>query len=143
MKRVFVFLLGMIAGALLFAGISYMIVYRPWLDSDSEIMDNYIPGLTMFEEPGDVLPYKSFEVLQVLYNGNALMHASEFTNETRFINCPIVYVFSPKTGGYYDEQVIRLPKDKDLRIVGTYHYNTKSGDSKTVPVVALYDIIRE
>jgi len=138
MKRIFVFLLGMLAGAVLFAGISYLVVYRPWNEPDSAFLD-YVPGLTVFEEAGEEMPYKSFEILQTLYNGNALVNASKDRNETRFINCDIVYMFKPETGGYYDGQVLKIPGNKVPRIIGTYYYKTEAGHSKTVPVIAFYD----
>lgn len=137
MKRIFVFLLGMLAGAVLFAGISYLVVYRPWADSDS--FDYYIPGLTVFEEAGEVMPYKSFEVLQTHYSGNALVHASKNVNESRFLNCDLVYMFKPETGGYYDGQTLKVPDGKVPRMIGTYIYETAAGHSKTVPVISFYD----
>lgn len=139
MKRIFVFLLGMLAGAILFASVSYLIVYHPWDKSDSGFFDSYVPGLTIFEEAGEVMPYKSFEVLQTHYNGNALVHASKRVNETDYTWCDIVYMFKPETGGYYDGQVLKIPGNKVPRIIGTYYYKTEAGHSKTVPVITFYD----
>lgn len=134
MKKIWTFILGMITGAILFCLASYCITYKPW--SKSPML---IPGLTIFETAGDVLPYKSFEVLQVLPNGSVLVKSSKYNNESSYISCPISYMLAPQTGGYYDDQVLKVPVGKIVRQIGTYNYTTGGGFDKTVPVIGFYD----
>lgn len=39
---------------------------------------------------------------------------------------------------YYDDEVIRVPKDKIVRQIGIYRYEAKIG-RKTVPIIAIMD----
>ena len=98
MRKFFVFVLGMITGVVLFCVISYFVANK-----QGGIATIINPGLTVFDEPGQVLPYKSFQISQVLPGGNALVYAAENSNESFYLTCPIAYIFSPSSGGYYDE----------------------------------------
>lgn len=134
MKKIFVFILGMITGVILFCVISYFVVYV-----NSKGRNYNIPGLTMFENAGEILPYKSFEVFQVLPSGGALVKASTQANEKYFITSPMAFILPPQSGGYYDEQRLKTPSGKTVRQVGTYSYTTNIGYDKTVPVLGFYD----
>ena len=102
--------------------------------------DDTVEGLTVFEQPADVIPSSSFEVFQVVQNGNALARMGERksygTGYTYF--GMVVLLLSDENTNYYDDQIVNVPKGKCAMQIGTYQYETKDG-YKTVPVVGFYD----
>ena len=82
MKKGLVFFLGMITGAFLCIAIFAVIGALKQNDIGSSV--NPDAGITMFEKVGDELPYKEFQVLQVLPNGNALMNTKERPQSSLF-----------------------------------------------------------
>lgn len=123
MKKTWVFILGIITGIIL------TILFAVIVSSSS---NGGMPGLTMFEQPGDCLIKKSsLEVFQVLTTDSALTKIKgDYTSA--------VYLLVNDEGKtYYDDQVIKLPSGKCFRQIGTYQYNTKSDFRKTVPVVVI------
>ena len=92
-----------------------------------------IEGLTLFEQPGEVMTAKSYEVLQVVAGGNALANAE--SGHGTYYGMVVLFLTDENTN-YYDDQIIKVPQGKFVRQVGTYRYTTKSG-YKTVPAVRL------
>lgn len=131
MKKYVVFILGFISGA----AVLFLVLM---LIASVKMSSNHttsIPGLTLFEQAGDVMTSPSYEVLQVVSGGNALANASS-GHGTHF---GMVVLFLVDEGvHYYDEQIIEVPQGKFVRQVGTYQYPTKAG-YKTVPAVRIYD----
>lgn len=84
--------------------------------------------ITLFETPGDILPYKSFCVNKVLSDGSAIAYASEDVNNKYWYGVRVV-IYNDNDAAYYDEQVIRL-SSKKCRHIGTYKQY-----SDTFPVV--------
>ena len=70
MKKFLIFLAGFISGVVFLLLLSLIIAGG---NSDPA----KIPGLTLFEQPAEVIPSDSFEVLQVVSGGNALANAGE------------------------------------------------------------------
>ena len=125
MKKWLVFLLGFISGGVFLLVISLL--------SASGSSNNRISGLSMFEQPGAVMPSPSYEVLQVVDGGCALANAeSEYGS---YLGMVVLFLADENTN-YYDDQIIRAPKGKCIRQVGTYKYKTRNG-YKTVPAVAI------
>ena len=71
MKNFLIFLAGFVSGIICLLLVSLAVA------SGSNDDPQGIPGLTMFEQPADVIPSDSFEVLQVVSGGNALANAGE------------------------------------------------------------------
>lgn len=94
-------------------------------------------GITMFEQPGDIIPAKKFEVLQVVPNG-ALAHSEETEFGVSTFTGPIVLLLSEGQNTYYDGEVITVPKGKAVRQIGSYQYETRMG-YKTVPIVQVME----
>lgn len=94
-------------------------------------------GITMFEQPGDIIPTKKFEVLQVVPNG-ALAHSEETEFGVSTFTGPIVLLLSEGQNTYYDGEVITVPKGKTVRQIGSYQYETRMG-YKTVPIVQVME----
>ena len=131
MKKFLIFLLGMVVGALLcFLMLFYMST------SANESSDNGIPGLSLFEQPGESISTKSFKVFQVDTYGNAL--ATENSNaEYGWYNGMVVLFLAEEGVSYYDDQIIKVPSGQCVRQLGTYRYTTTADLVKTVPAVAI------
>lgn len=129
MKKFVVFILGFISGAIALFLVLLLIA--------KEVANNpaKIDGLTLFEQPGEVMTAKSYEVLQVVSGGNALANA-ESSYGTYY--GMVVLFLADEDSNYYDDQIIKVPQGKSVRQVGTYQYPTKNG-YKTVPAVRIYN----
>lgn len=127
MKKFLLFLAGFISGAAVLLGVLLLIA------KGVENNSSRIQGLTLFEQPGEVMTAKSYEVLQVVDGGNALANA-ESGYDTYF--GMVVLFLADENTNYYDDQIIKVPQGKCVRQVGTYQYPTKNG-YKTVPAVRI------
>jgi len=97
-------------------------------------------GITMFPEPGQIMPLKSFLIFQVYSDGGALAFSSE-NAEVKSIHehtYPVVYFPANKEVSYYDDLVIKVPGGKVARQVGIYRY-MHDKEVKTVPIVSFLD----
>ncbi|MBQ8283404.1 MAG: hypothetical protein IJZ01_07585 [Paraprevotella sp.] len=133
MKKWVVFLLGSITGAILtilvlgFIGMSM-----------NKNFDNGVPGLALFEEPGNVMESPSFKIFQVLENNRALAKAMEKGYSSLHTGM-IVLLIGDENTYYYDDQIVEIPEGKTARHIGTYQYVTNSEMQKTVPVIQIFD----
>ena len=126
MKGFLKFFLGMIVGALLCLGVLYFL-------GNAGAGNN---GLTLFEQPGESISTKSFKVIQVDYNGNALAMEKSGYGEDTYLG--MVVLFLAEEGvSYYDDQIIKMPVGMCAKQLGTYRYQTGAGNVKTVPAVAI------
>lgn len=95
-------------------------------------------GVTNFEEQGDIVYEKSFEVMQVIADNAALVHGKEYPNSTLYLGT--LYLLRNNEGKYYyDDEIIKVPAGKVVRQTGIYKYQTKSEDYKTVPIIEIVD----
>lgn len=85
--------------------------------------------VVMFDKPLKEIS-GSFEVLQVLPNGNALAMAKN--NEDFGL---VVLFLADKDVAYYDDMKVETPAGKRLMQVGTFKYITAQEIERTVPVV--------
>ena len=134
MKRFVVFLLGLISGIVLTLGI---LAFLGSQESNNSPEND--PSVTLFGEPGDILGFRSFEIMQVLANGSALAHASDKINEQFFFSGTLVLLLSNENSAYYDDQIIKTPSGMVVRQIGTYRYETKDKLVKTVPIVGYFE----
>ena len=136
MKQFLLFLFGVMVGIVLTVG--YYSFSGSSTSSDGSPSIAHYPGVSLFEEPGDVLNFKSFEVSHVLDNGAALAFGSSNLNESYYaVNGTLVLLLP--VDSYYDVQIIKVPSGKQVRQIGTYRYTTKLKTVKTVPIVELLD----
>lgn len=98
--------------------------------------DKKIAGKTLFDEPGECVSRKNFEVQRVLESGDAIaleirdqMSGYIFTSDLE------VMIPAQKGSEFYDNQIIKTPKGKCARQIGTYTYQ-KYGDTKVIPIVS-------
>ena len=132
MNKALTFILGIITGVVLTIVTLFIIGKATGAGQGSS--DD---GITMFEQPGDVIPAKKFEVLQVVPNG-ALAKSEDTKYGVSMFTGPIVLFLSDGQNTYYDDEVITVPKGKNVRQIGTYQYETRMG-YKTVPIVQIIE----
>ena len=126
MKSILYFIAGLVVGAGLIIAIDY--------NSGNETAkpDN---GITIFDNEGESIGTESrYKVIQVV-DGGAL--AIEIYDEI-WMPTELAVLFLDESGnGFYDNQVITVPKGKCLRQLGLYRYINKDNMPKTIPVVAI------
>ena len=90
----------------------------------------------MFDSPRNAVPGKSFKVVQVLPDGNALASVDNVYDD----NFGVVVLFlGDESTSYYDDQKIEIPKGKVAKQIGNYSYMSRMNIEKTVPVVKIMD----
>ena len=145
MNKALVFVLGMVAGAVLTVLILIAIgasqTNSTTQGEKEETLGNTnysapsLSGKTYFREEGDVVSENSFKVIQVLASGDALANELEEKYDMQ-LPTNLVVLFENEDGqSYYDDQIIRLSRGKCVRQIGTFKYESKGGDYKTVPIV--------
>ena len=141
MKKLFLFLGGMIVGALLTIGFFCLIGSQSTDEGSPESPLYGDSGISLFSEPGDVLSLKSFKIFQVLPNGTALARSAEKVNVQYKWEYgePVVFLLPEESSTYYDDQIIKTPSGKVVRQIGIYRYTTKDEFVKTVPIVKILD----
>lgn len=92
--------------------------------------------IVMFDSPHNAVPGKSFKVVQVLPDGNALASVDNVYDD----NFGVVVLFlGDESTSYYDDQKIEIPKGKVAKQIGNYSYMSRMNIEKTVPVVKIMD----
>ena len=125
MKKWLIFLGGVVTGVLLTFLFAFVLSGQREAPA---VEDN---GVTMFEQPGDVINETGFEVFQALEQGAALAKGKKEW---------IVYMLVNDEGKYYyDDEKVNVPSGKVARQIGIYQYETNSGRPKTVPIVKFMD----
>ncbi len=82
----------------------------------NNLFNNLNGSANFFEEPGDVLSNKSFKVKNVLENGIAIAVGKDELG----LWYGLEVVLYNTTANFYDDQVVKLPRGKKFRQVGTY-----------------------
>ena len=93
-------------------------------------------GVTMLDEPIPFTEAKNFEVLQVVFEDAALAQSEkkmQYTGSIYYTD-PVVLIVADQKNTFYDDQIVKCPKDSKVMQVGTYQYQTQMG-WKTVPIV--------
>lgn len=93
-------------------------------------------GLTLFDEPGESISTKSFKVVQVDGDGNALAMEKSGVSENTYLGMVVLFL-AEEGKSYFDDQIITIPAGMCARQLGTYRYFTNGGALKTVPAVAI------
>lgn len=93
-------------------------------------------GVTMLDEPIPFTEAKNFEILQVVFDDAALAQSEkkmQYTGSIYYTD-PVVLIVADQKNTFYDDQIVKCPKDSKVMQVGTYNYQTKMG-WKTVPII--------
>lgn len=127
MKRFLIFIGGFVAGILATLFVLYLmgIANKPYDDGKL--------GLKVFPEKGECITTKNeIEVFQVLEPNMALARTGDILDGI------VVLLINYDGKTYYDEQKIKIPKNKCARQIGTYQYTTREDKfEKTVPAVVI------
>lgn len=90
------------------------------------------------KKPGtQTLDTRAVKIFQVLPDGSALAHAKESGNMDMFRG-PVVKLTPQEGFAYYDDLIIKADRNEEVRITGTYTYETKENGTKTVPIVDFF-----
>lgn len=127
MKKVFIFIGGVVTGVILMIIIS-MLIYVGNLANN---------GITLFEKEGECISENSFEVLQVLDSGEALANEMEQKSYGASPTGLTVLFLNENGESFYDDQIIKIPSGQCAKQIGIFRYSAKSGMEKTVPVVGI------
>lgn len=129
MKNFLIYIAGILTGVILTILALFLIAHAN--NSDTPIEEK--PGITLFDEPGERVEAKKFEVFQVINKGAALANSEE---NGHFYGGPVVLLINDEGKLYYDDEIIKVSKGQNARQVGIYQYSTKMG-YKTVPIVKI------
>ena len=126
-------LTGIFLAAIVILGLTYLMDSPS--SSDSVEKEEKSP-LTMFEQPADIIETPSFQVQEVLSDGNAIAKSQD-KDLDKYYTDPIVLLLVEESNPYYDKQIVRVPKGKRAYRVGAYQYEPYYGSSSTLPVVRI------
>lgn len=131
MKKIWVYLLGVLSGVVLMFIIGFIIN----LTKSSNVR--------FFDKPGDVITIQrltgepeaiqSFEVFQALEDGMALATGGSLFQDL------VVLLWNAEGTPYYDNQIVTAPIGKCFRQVGIYKYESTDKMVRTVPIVTMMD----
>ena len=132
MSKGVAYFLGILTGIVLTIGASIIIAKSQGEDPSSN-------GISMFEKRGQAMTEGSFKIFQTLDDKHALARGIS-NEEYGWYRGIIVMIIGNENDHFYDDLIIKKTSGKKFYQVGTYKYQTKSEDFKTVPIVALLNI---
>ena len=140
MSKGLTYFLGILTGILLTLGFFAVRSYSSKSEADGgtkpEKQAKLPDGVTMLDEPVPFTEAKNFQVLQVVFEDAALAQSEkkmQYTGSTYYTD-PVVLIVADQKNTFYDDQIVKAPKDCKVVQVGTYNYQTKMG-WKTVPII--------
>ena len=134
------YFLGIVTGILLTFGVFAVIAYTAKQDgkgdTKTERQAKLPDGFTMLETPVPFTEAKNFEILQVVFDDAALAQSEKRIGHSghSYYTDPVVLIVADQKNTFYDDQIVKCPKDSNVMQVGTYNYQTKIG-WKTVPII--------
>ena len=135
MKKFLIFIGGFVAGVLTTIFVVYLIAIA------NKPNDDGLLGLKVFPEKGECITSEGeLEVFQVIAPNVALANTVKYGDYgIRHYSDEIVVLLIDYDGKtFYDDQKVKIPKNKCARQIGTYQYNTKKDNfGKTVPAVVI------
>lgn len=128
MKKIYVFLLGLLVGAALTILVLFVISKVMGFNNGKLGEDaDYLYGAEFFDEPRQTFDFKSVTVFQALDKGYAL-------GVPQGRELLAVLVYKPNEP-FYDGQTIKVKGNQKFRQIGIYKYEMRAGGMKTVPIV--------
>lgn len=93
-------------------------------------------GIKLFDEPGECVSRKNFEVQRVLESGDAIALEIRETFAGHAITSNLeVLILAQEGDHFYNQQLVKTPKGKCARQIGEYKYPFY-GSTKVIPVIA-------
>ena len=140
MSKGLTYFLGILTGILLTMGFFAVRAYTAKQNGENDVKTEKqakLPdGVTMLDEPIPFTEAKNFEVLQVVFDDAALAQSEkrmQYTGSIYYTD-PVVLIVADQKNTFYDDQIVKAPKDCKVMQVGTYNYQTQMG-WKTVPII--------
>ena len=135
MKKIWVFIIGFVAGIIATFLVAFVIFV-------ANKPNDGLLGLTIFSEKGECITTDGeIEVFQVIESNMALARTGTVEYEEygiRLYSDEILVLLIDYNGKtFYDAQKVKIPTNKCARQVGTYQYSTRNGFVKTVPAVVI------
>ncbi|MBP5286979.1 MAG: hypothetical protein J6Z08_03685 [Elusimicrobiales bacterium] len=145
-KNIFIFVGGFICG------IIALLIFQFALENRDE---DALDGLELLEQKGECITTDNAKVIQVISLNAALAvqlnKKIKLDKDLGFLSGVIdmadmamsamegklMLVLGDENQAFYDNEEIKLPKDKYFRKVGIYQYETKDNDWKTIPAVKI------
>lgn len=145
-KNIFIFVGGFICG------IIALLIFQFALENRDE---DALDGLELLEQKGECITTDNAKVIQVISLNSALAvqlnKKIKLDKDLGFLSGVIdmadmamsamegklMLVLGDENQAFYDNEEIKLPKDKYFRKVGIYQYETKDNDWKTIPAVKI------
>lgn len=134
------YFLGIVTGILLTFGFFAVRAYTAKQggegDTKNEKQAKLPDGVTMLDTPVPFTEAKNFKILQVVFEDAALAQSEkrmEYIGSIYYTD-PVVLIVADQKNTFYDDQIVKCPKDSKVMQVGTYNYQTKMG-WKTVPII--------
>ncbi len=131
MKKVLIFIGGIVVGIILCIIIGYIIGGSNGSNIGKDA------GKTIFETERDFESTNCFEVIQVLDSGDALACEVKMEFSMYMPTNVAVLLLSEDGTSYYDNQIIEVPKGKSAKQIGTYKYLTRENFDKTIPIIVI------
>ena len=134
MKKFLVFIGGFVAGIIATILVAFLITVA------NKPHDDGLLGLTIFPEEGECITTDGeIEVFQVIETNVALAKTVKYGKygNRQYSDEIVVLLIDYDGKTFYDEQKIKIPKNKCARQIGTYQYQTKNDFVKTVPAVVI------
>lgn len=144
MNKWLAYVLGIITGIVLTFSFAYCV---------DQHKKSGIDGLEMLENPEEDMGYSMLKVFQVIDSGYALARADGHYDSTVLFGDAIalevidsssgivltsdlkVLILSQEGSNFYDKQIVKAPRGKCARQIGTYKYS-EYGITKIIPVIA-------
>ena len=136
MKKIWVYLLGVLTGAVV--GVVILSIIAVNITTKSDPSTRMSKGMSFFEEPGEVINESNFKVFQALGDGTALAEGKGDSHSSTYLGLNAL-LYNEEGIPYYDEQIVTATQGKCFRQVGIYRYKANSGMEKTVPIVMMLD----
>ena len=93
-------------------------------------------GKTLFDEPGECVSRKNFEVQKVLESGDAIaLEIIETISGHIFTSDLEVLILAQEGSNFYNNQIVKAPQGKCARQIGNYKYQ-QYGNAKVIPIIA-------
>ena len=90
--------------------------------------------VTWLDDPIPFTEADNFKIIQVVYENAALA-----LTQKRYLGAvysePVVLIVSQQKNTFYDDQIVKCPEDREVMQIGTYKYQSRNNNWKTVPVI--------
>lgn len=105
--------------------------------ANEPVVDKRNDKMTLFDEPGECISRKDFEVQEVLPSGDAVaMEINKIISDCIFTSDLKVLILADEDSHFYNHQIIKMPKGKCARQIGTYKYEEFGDYREIIPIVS-------